>query len=401
MKSVAQAPAVYLNQLGIVSALGNSREAVLANLSAGHAPGMVSSDEWIAGRSVPVGRVMGDLPPVAGGDPHWDTRVNRLLWCALQQMEKEIAGAVGHFGRERVGVVIGTSTSGIAEGEAFRADPGGHPDYCYRQQEIGAPALFAARALGLRGPCLTVSTACSSSAKALLTARNWLEQGLCDAAIAGGADSLCRLTVNGFDALGLVSGSLCRPFQADRTGINIGEGAAVFLASREAAPVRLAGVGESSDAHHISAPHPDGVGAIAAMRRALEEAGLEPGQVDYINLHGTATPANDFAEAKAVREVFGGDTPCTSTKPLTGHTLGAAGATEAGLCWLLMDGGALPAQTACSHYDATLPRISLLEQPFFLGRSRYWRMLSNSFAFGGSNVSVLLEKDNRKPIPEP
>lgn len=395
-----------LSALGLLNALGNNKTEVLTNLLSGHAAGMQQQSDWLPEHNAWVGCVTATLPVVPAHLQSFDCRNNQLLLAALAQMQKEIGDAIKLYGRDRIGVVIGSSTSGIAEGETAlreRNATGHWPDhYDYRQQEIGAPAEFVARFLDLSGTAYTVSTACSSSAKALASARQLLETGLCDAVICGGSDSLCRLTLNGFAALEAMSADRCEPFAAHRTGINIGEGAALFLMTREtvraplAAPlIYLAGIGESSDAHHISAPHPEGIGAEAAMRAALQDAQLNATDIHYINLHGTATPLNDAMESAAVFRVFGSNTPCSSTKPLTGHTLGAAGATEAALCWLLLSElnstRTLPAQLNNAATDSTLAAIQLLHTTDKLPDENILRMLSNSFAFGGSNAAVVLE----------
>ena len=234
-------------------------------------------------------------------------------------------------GRHRIGVVLGTSTSGIEASEravAHRLSQGAFPpEFHYRQQEIGRLAPFLAEVLGLTGPALTVSTACTSSGKALVTARNLLRLGLCDAVITGGSDSLCKLTLNGFASLESVTATLCNPLSRNRCGINVGEAAVLFLLRREPAEVALLGAGASSDAHHISSPEPSGRGAEAAMRAALAEAGLPPEGIGYLNLHATATPKNDEMESLATARVFPDGVPCSGTKPLTGHTLGARAAT--------------------------------------------------------------------------
>jgi 3-oxoacyl-[acyl-carrier-protein] synthase-1 len=389
----------YLSDLGIVNALGGNGTEVLANLLRGVAPGMHASAEWLQGGSVEVGAVETGLAEWPATLPQFRCRNSQLLWTAYLQIAPRVQALIERFGRARIGVVIGSSTSGIREGEiatAALAQTGAMPaGYTYRQQEIGAPALALAAALELDGPAFTVSTACSSSAKAFASARNLLELDLCDAVLVGGADSLCRLTVNGFAALESLSAGRCNPFSANRDGIVIGEGAALFVLTREPAPIALAGVGESADAHHISAPHPEGRGAEAAMRAALDDAGLLPAQIDYINLHGTATPKNDEMESFAVARVFGEHVPCSSTKPLTGHTLGAAGATEVGLCWLLLSvqnaAAQLPAQLWDGVRDPALAPIDLLGAPRAFGRDQPRRFLSNSFAFGGSNCAVIIE----------
>lgn len=265
-------------------------------------------------------------------------------------------------------------------------------DFHYGQLEMGAPSRFVARESGARGPAWTISTACSSSAKALASAARLLRAGMVDAVIAGGSDSLCAFTINGFSALESVSATRCNPFSRHRDGINIGEGAALFLVTREPGPVRLAGWGESSDAHHMSAPEPQGRGAIDAITQALGRAGIRPDDVGYVNLHGTATLQNDAMESRAVSATLGAAVPVSSTKPLTGHALGAAGAIEAGLCWLTMacnPPGHLPPHWWDGVADPELPPLDFVAPGARVaGPLRY--ALSNSFAFGGSNAALLL-----------
>jgi 3-oxoacyl-[acyl-carrier-protein] synthase-1 len=264
-------------------------------------------------------------------------------------------------------------------------------EFHYRQQEIGMAAEFAARYLGVSGVRYTISTACSSSANAFASAKRLLAAGRCDAAVVGGADSLCRLTLNGFDALESLSPELCNPFSANRKGLNIGEGAAVFLMTRAPAAVRLYCIGESSDGYHMSAPDPEGRGAEVAIRAALVQAALSPCGVGYVNLHGTATQKNDEMESRVVARLFGAATPCGSTKSLIGHTLGAAGAQELGLCWLVLnaanEGRRLPTHIWDGVPDPQLPAINLV------GLDERWErsvFISNSFAFGGSNTAVAI-----------
>jgi 3-oxoacyl-[acyl-carrier-protein] synthase-1 len=263
--------------------------------------------------------------------------------------------------------------------------------YDYRQQEIYNLAEFISEELGTTGICITISTACSSSAKAFKTAQEYIDSGLADAAIIGGVDTLCGMTINGFHALNSTSQGVCQPSSANRDGINIGEAAALAIVSKVPAKVRLLGVGESSDAHHMSAPHPEGEGAVVAMQSALNAAHYSANDVDYINLHGTATPKNDAMEAIAVAKVFGNSTPCSSTKGLIGHTLGAAGATEIGLCWLLLndESGFYAPHIWDNVVDETIPLLNLTN----IGEKKSCPIrscLSNSFAFGGNNVSVLI-----------
>ena len=324
-----------------------------------------------------------------------DCRNNGLLLLAAGQIEDAVSATLERVGPARIGIVVGTSTSGIAEGEAAIAallrDGSLPARFHYAQQEIGTAAPFLARCLGITGPAYTVSTACTSSAKAIISARNLLRLGLCDAVLAGGVDSLCRLTVNGFTVLESTTPDLSNPMSRNRRGINIGEGAALMLLTREHAAVELLGAGESSDAHHISAPDPAGRGAEIAMHAALADAGLAPEAVDYVNLHATATPKNDEMESRVMSRVFPRGVACSGTKPLTGHTLGAAGATEAAFCWLAIGGdGRMPPHVWDGEADPDLPRLALAArgERFAPGRGRV--CLSNSFAFGGSNACLVL-----------
>jgi 3-oxoacyl-[acyl-carrier-protein] synthase-1 len=377
---------VYLHALGIVNALGSDAASVRSGLLAGSTAGMRSHTGLVPDRAVVVGTVMQELPPIEAACSAYASRNNRLLRAAVEQIRPQIDRALARYGAERIGIVLGTSTSGIAE-----AERGFPAEYDYRQQEISSPSEYLRRALGVAGPAWTVSTACTSSAKAFSSARRLLKAGLCDAVIVGGVDSLCRLTLNGFTALESVSKELCNPFSRNRDGINIGEGAAVFLLSREAGPVCLLGIGESSDAYHISGPDPQGRGAESAMRQALADAGVAASAVDYLNLHGTATQQNDLMESHVVERVLGTSVPCSSTKPLVGHTLGAAGAIEIAFCWMLLTESApvtLPPHVWDGEADAALGRLNLCTDD---GTTHVCRIVaSNSFAFGGNNVCVVL-----------
>lgn len=384
----------FITAYGLISALGEgvdaSAEALLAWQAKGSTPLTRHNQALLDGRLTPVGRVEGELPAIPAALAPYASRNNQLLLAALAQIRPALDEALATFGPARVGLVLGTSTAGIGEAElAIAADRRGEAvptAFDYRQQELGSPSEFLARHLGLEGPAYTLSTACSSSARAFISGQRMLAAGLVDAVLVGGADSLCGLTLNGFDSLESLSGTLCQPFDNGRQGINIGEGAALFLLSRQPAPIALLGAGESSDAWHISAPHPDGVGAEAAMGMALAQAGLTPEQVGYINLHGTATRLNDAMESQAVYRLFGDRVPCSSTKPLTGHVLGAAGAIEAALACLLLERALpLPPQRVMTA-DPALAPIRLVSGTTPLATPR---ILSNSFAFGGNNVSLL------------
>ena len=326
----------------------------------------------------------------------FDCRNNRLAWLGLKQdgFAAAIQTAVERWGAERVGVFLGTSTSGLLQTElAYQhRQPGGAlpDDFRYAEtQNTHSVAAFVTAAFGLRGPSWVVSTACSSSAKVFGNAERMIGAGLIDAAIVGGVDSLCLTTLYGFNSLELLSPDICRPWDAARCGLSIGEGASFALLEREPASAPqawLLGVGESNDGYHMSTPHPEGAGAIAAMRAALAAAGLEPADIDYINLHGTATPSNDAAEDRAVAAVFGTATPCSSTKGATGHTLGAAGGVEAVFGVLAMRHGFMPGGLNIQAPDAAL-------KVAYLSGNRdasIHTVLSNSFGFGGTNASLVL-----------
>jgi 3-oxoacyl-[acyl-carrier-protein] synthase-1 len=324
------------------------------------------------------------------------SRNNALLRMALTQIQPQVDAAIARYGAARVAIVVGTSTSGIGEAEAAmpaRLASGAWPaGFHYAQQEIGAPSRFLAAESGARGPAWTLSTACSSSAKALASAARLLRAGIVDAVIAGGADALCAFTIHGFSALEAVSAARCNPFSRNRSGINIGEGAALFLMTRAPGPVRLAGWGETADAHHMSAPDPQGHGAAAAISAALRRAGINAAALGYINLHGTATALNDAMESHALLATGCSRVPCSATKPLTGHALGAAGAIEAGLCWLSLAHN--PQQRLPPHWwdgeaDPALPALSFIA-PGQRASAPLRYALSQSFAFGGSNAALVL-----------
>jgi 3-oxoacyl-[acyl-carrier-protein] synthase I len=384
----------FIATVGLANALGEGRDAVREGLLAGDTSGMVLEEGWVAGNAVRVGRVAAELPQLPPGNEPFDCRNNRLLLLAFGQIRDAVARTLDRVGPRRLGIVLGTSTSGIYEGEAaVLAWQRGEalPRFDYRQQEIGTAAPFLARHLKISGPAYMVSTACTSSAKAIASAARLLRAGLCDAVIAGGVDTLCKLTINGFTALESTTREISNPLSRNRRGINLGEGAALMLISREPAAVELLGYGESSDAHHISAPDPSGRGAETAMRAALAQAALEPKAVDYLNLHATATPKNDEMEAHAVSRVFPQGVPCSGTKPMTGHTLGAAGATEAAFCWLALQGdGRLPPHIWDGEADPALPPLRQTRAGERFARSAARVCMSNSFAFGGSNACLLL-----------
>jgi 3-oxoacyl-[acyl-carrier-protein] synthase-1 len=387
-----------------------SRFCILTSLGAGQHATLTAIRDGTSGlRSCAFGDV--DIPTfigeVAGADDFaltgdlagYDCRNNRLAAMALAQdgFESAVAVARERYGAHRIGLFLGTSTSGILDAEvAYRTrDPvtGALPswfDYA-RTQNTYSLADFAARRLALAGPALVVSSACSSSAKVFATASRMIAAGLCDAAVVGGADSLCLTTLYGFRSLNLTAPTPCRPFDVARDGISIGEGASFVLLERPrdyrgGDAVALLGFGESSDAYHMSSPHPDGRGARLAMERALATSGLAAADIDYINLHGTATRVGDAAEDKAVFTLFGGDARCSSTKGQTGHTLGAAGVIETVISALGILHGIAPGTTGMRTLDPEF-RSRYLSAP---ERLRLDRTMTNSFGFGGSNCTLVL-----------
>lgn len=390
---------LYLNECAVVCALGDSHAAIKRKLFDDAASGLALSDACSPGRELPLGQVTAALPDDGDLPLAQRSRNNRLALAALAQIRPAVDAAIARFGADRVGVVIGTSTSGVsATEEALRARRDGGelpPGFHYGQQEMGSPAAMLSQLLGLSGPAYVHSSACSSSAKALASAARLINMGLCDAVLTGGVDTLCEFTVAGFSALESVSAARCNPLSANRNGINLGEAAALFLMSAESAGsgVALCGWGESSDGHHMSAPDPAGGGARLSMTAALARAGIAAADIDYINLHGTATPQNDAMESRAVADLFGPGVHVSSTKPLTGHTLGAAGALEAALCWLVLQDdnvdGKLPPHLWDGAQDPALPPLKVAAPGARLGRPLRWA-LSNSFAFGGSNATLVL-----------
>ncbi|MCB1582382.1 MAG: beta-ketoacyl-ACP synthase [Marinicella sp.] len=385
--------AVGIQSFALSCALGNNLAEIWQQVSQGATTGMKLDKQFLFEGSTYLGRahfVKSDL------SSFYECRVNQFLASVALQLDQTKLNSFIKKTPERLGVILGTSTSGVDELEIALAqfDQIGvwTETYQVHHQRMANVSDFLADYLGAKGPVMSVSTACSSSAKALLSAQRWLNQGICDAVVVGGVDVLCQLTVNGFNALGALSAEKSLPFSANRQGINIGEAAALFLLTRENAPIKLLGGAETSDAHHISAPDPDGQGAIDAMNGALYASGLQAEQIDYVNLHGTATSQNDAMESIAVNKVFGSEVWCSSTKSMTGHTLGAAGALEIGLCALSMseyniNGQYLP-HVYDGFYDETLEPLNLVKANNALGKPQY--ALSNSFAFGGSNAALIL-----------
>jgi len=388
-----------LAALGQVSALGRANGDVAARLFAGDTSRLTLDAEIVPERSLWLGRVNDALPEIPKSLARFACRNNQLALAALESIRAEVAAAVERYGAERVGVVVGTSTSGVGDAEAAiahreRTGVLAH-EFFYDQLEFGGLARFVALAAGARGPAYTLSTACSSGARALASARSLVALGACDAVISGAADSLCGLTTNGFSALGALSATVTNPCSVNRDGLTLGEASALFLVTREPGGIQLLGVGDSSEAHHMSAPDPEGRGAETAMRDALADAGLGPADVDYLNLHGTGTPQNDAMECAAVARVLGTDTPCSSTKPLVGHTLGAAGAIEAAFSWLVLaeragESLALPPHVWDGARDPALAPVRLVAKGERAKAGARAVVMTSSFGFGGNNCTLVL-----------
>jgi len=389
---------LLLSAFTATNALGRGNAATY-NALRGRQSGLRPCHLSFADLDTHVGEVAGlddvSLPPHL---TRYDCRNNRLAYLGLQHdgFMNAVAAARDRYGAARIAVILGTSTSGILQTEtAYRQrDPvtGALPEwYDYRYtHNIFSSGDFVRHILQLTGPAYVISTACSSSAKVFASAQRLMALGLCDAAVVGGVDSLCATTLYGFSSLELVARGPCRPADANREGISIGEAAGYALLERPESGSRgnalaLLGCGESSDAYHMSSPHPEGAGALLAMQRALTSAGLDPGDIDYINLHGTASKANDAVEDRAVSHLFGNDTPCGSTKGWTGHTLGAAGITEAVIACLCIERGLIPGSINTSEVDpAFMSRVVLENKEQMVAR-----VLSNSFGFGGNNCSLV------------
>lgn len=388
-----------LSRFSLVTSLGAGETATLTALRAGH-----SGLQHCHFESAALPTYVGEIPALDDAEltaerAEFDCRSNRLAAMALGQdgFAEAVAAARERYGADRIGIFLGTSTSGILQTELAyrRRDPatGTLPaDFDYAKTHNSySLAAFVRSCLHLAGPAFVVSAACATTAKVFGNAARMIAAGVCDAAIVGGADTLCATTLYGFRSLGVVSEEPCRPFDADRRGISIGEGAGFALLEKPAAQpddgaVLLLGVGESSDAYHMSSPHPQGIGARLAMERALSAADLKPADVDYVNLHGTATPVGDAAEDCAVSELLGANTPCSSTKGYTGHTLGASGVIEAIFSALCIRYDFIPGSPHTRGVDPSFKTRYVRESR----RARVDRVITNSFGFGGANCSVLL-----------
>jgi 3-oxoacyl-[acyl-carrier-protein] synthase I len=370
-------------------ALGATSDSLLSALYAGHT-GLLAS-RFAEPFETALGSVPEPLPELPQKLRAHDSRLARIATLLTEPLLPQLSAALARHGASRVGIVVASSTGGLATTEhAFAATQtkGTLPAaYSFERSHAFYALVEVLRGLtGARGPGYVVSTACSSGNKVFGSAQRLIASGIVDAVLVGGIDSLCQITVRGFHSLGILSGRPCRPFASDRDGTSIGEGGALLLIERGAdAAVQLCGVGECCDAHHMTQPAPDGSGAALAMRSALEDAGLEAGQIDHVNAHGTGTPLNDVAEARAIEAVLGTRVPVVSTKGATGHMLGAAAAMEAVFAIAAIERAALPPSLGCDPRD---PEVALsLSGQARAQRCRY--VLSNALAFGGSNASVI------------
>ena len=403
---------IYLSKPGFICAAGNScdSDTFVKNLSEGNRDGIKKVECGLVGengvKSFYVGKIADDLLKPTGDK--FDMRVLQILDFALSSVKLVAQKAIARYGAERVGVCIGSCDNGsFLSFNAHKAffESGEFPaGYDLKAQGADYVATFASKRLGAQGISLAFSTACSSSASALIKAKELIHAGVCDAVIAGGVDVASDTVLLGFDSLEAIDHEKTNPFSKNRNGINLGEGASVFVLSKDdldETGIILAGTGESSDASHMTAPLADGTGAEQAMKAALSDAHLSPSEIDYINLHGTGTHLNDSMEGKGVALVFGEENPrvlCSSTKPLTGHTLGSAGSLELAACFYALKTQKIPVHVWDGAQDEEIPALNLVTAEQVVStplnhHSEIRSCMSNSFAFGGCNASLIVRKE--------
>ena len=374
---------VVLQDLGFVCALGVTQDEIVKNAKLGDTSGMFRAMPKVADTVVPFGSVNIETTQ--------QIRCYDLLIAALKQIEPSIQTLKSDYSLDRIGIIIGASNTGIHEAQQHinkALETGQLPeDFSLSEIELYSPTAFLREKTGFKGPAYTVSTACSSSAKVFQDAKDLIEQGICDAVLVGGVDARCDFALNGFNALSALSYKHTNPMSQNREGINLGEAAALFIMTKGTDGIKLLGVGESSDAYHLTSPDPTGAGAISSMHMALDKAELKPKQIDFINMHGTGTVANDAMESLAINSVFGTDTLCASTKPLTGHTLGAAGAVSTALSWLMIKHQFVIPHVFDGEYAVDCAKIKLATKQ---EQQNINAVLCNAFAFGGSNASVII-----------
>lgn len=385
----------------VANSLGTSPTEILTNLHAAADRIFLSeSDEYFSDRKVYVGKTNIDLPEYEKKKYGVLERNDMFHIWAYLQMKDKVEFLKKKFGSDRIGMVFGTSTSGIynLESAMLRKKDGVLPStYQYINSETSYITNYLKKSLGLTGPAYTISTSCTSGLKAMSSAKAMLECGICDAVITGGIDTLCRLTVKGFDSLELLSQSVANPMSANRDGINIGEGVAICILTRDDGGIQIKGIGESCDTYHVSSPDPQGNGAIRSMTMAMEIAGLSKDNIDYIQLHGTGTHFNDISEAKAIYNIWGDSVGCSSIKPFIGHTLGISGVMGVLICAMILEQDEssvfLPRHAWDKCRDENIPAIKLLDTNTPVKGSGPMNFMINNFAFGGNNCSVIVGKD--------
>lgn len=374
-----------LKNLGFVCALGANHEDIIKNASIGNVSGMLGLDIMVGGEKVPFGRA-----PISRKHA---VRFCDLIDTALEQIKADIDLLKKFYDVNRIGIIVGSSNTAVHEAqkhiESALNQNVNIDKSVLKELELGAVSDYIREKTGFMGPAYTVSTACSSSLKVFQSARQLMESGICDVMLVGGVDGQCDFALNGFNALGALSKNHTNPMSKNRDGINLGESAALFIMEKGCCGIKLLGIGESSDAYHLTSPDPTGAGAIASMNAALKDANLTNKDIDFINMHGTGTIANDAMESIAINNVFGDDVLCASTKPLTGHTLGAAGATSMGLSWLMLKHQFVIPHIYDGEYADDCAKITLAK----IGDEKsISRILCNAFAFGGSNASLIMGK---------
>ncbi|MCL2441511.1 MAG: 3-oxoacyl-ACP synthase [Treponema sp.] len=379
---------IFLSAPGLICCAGKDSSELYESCIKGYQGGITSY------KGFPVGRIKDDTLPAHKPNNEQNSRIFRIIDTALEQLRPEIEKAIAAYGSEKIGVCLGSCDNGseisIAAHKEF-FEKGAFPkDYNLRFQSASFPAEYISNKFGLKGPVFTIATACASGASAIIKGAELMRAGICSAVIAGGADLVSDTVLTGFNSLGAVSDSLSNPCSKNRKGINLGEGAAFFLLDFAETPggIELLGTGESADAYHMTAPGEDGAGAIKAMKAAILDAGIKPEEIGYVNMHGTGTPHNDKAEALALTSIFDSCPPVSSTKPITGHTLGAASAIEAAICWMIINKKkGLPVHCWDGERDEAFPAL-----PLDIRDGTPSICMSNSFAFGGCNVILIIGK---------
>lgn len=377
---------ISITSYSAICSLGTNIKEIFKNSLSDKTMFFSEDGEIIEGANLFLGKVKSKLPSI--DNPKYNTRTNSLLLHCCEQIKSDLDDAISRYGNNRIGVVIGSTNVGVNEYE------NSHDVF---HSQIGSPALFLKDLLDLKSYCAGVSTACTSGVKAFSTALKLINNGICDAVICGASDAISKTPVFGFTALEVMSQSICRPFSKNRDGINIGEGAALFLLEKDVNKgYSVLGIGETSDAYHAATPDPKGEQATIAIQTALREAGLSPEDIDYINLHGTGTITNDIMEANAVYNVFNNKVPASSTKSLTGHCLGASAGVESALCLAFMDDTINPDKRLIPHnydgiYDNDLPKIKLVNKNDISEKNKY--VVCNAFGFGGSNAVIVFGRN--------